>query len=209
MAYTGEDQTTVFSLLWSWKFAVLIGLGPVQSWSFSGHETGLPNTNPEVCDLWDTNDVYAQILITNNISKDQMVHVTRLNTAFKIWQGLQAIHKTKDYQIAISIQHTLFRKCTSDGDDIVKHLIQLKRDWEQLNVLDDADFCIRDIQFKTIIASSLLSSWDVFTEPYVGHCVEIIEVNPKKLTSSQEFSRRNSRNRKSITTAYKGHITQT
>jgi len=136
-------------------------------------------TDSDACDLWDSNDVYAQILITNNISKDQMVHVTRLNTAYEIWQSLQAIHETKDYQIAISIQRTLFRKCASDGDDIVEHLTQLKRDWERLNVLDDADFRITDIQFKTIIASSLPPSWDVFTEPYVGRRVGVIEVDPK------------------------------
>ena len=144
-------------------------------------------TDPAICDLWDTNDVYAQILITNNISKDQMVHVKRLNTAHEIWQSLQAIHETKDYQIAISIQRTLFRKCASDGDDIVEHLTQLKRDWERLNVLEDADFRITDIQFKTIIASSLPPSWDIFTEPYVGRRVGVIEADPKKLTSSQEF----------------------
>jgi hypothetical protein len=40
-----EDRTTVLGLLRSWEFAVLIGLGPVQSRSFSGYKTGLPNTN--------------------------------------------------------------------------------------------------------------------------------------------------------------------
>jgi len=39
-----EDQTAVFSPLWSWEFAVLISLGPVQSWFFSGYKTGLANT---------------------------------------------------------------------------------------------------------------------------------------------------------------------
>jgi hypothetical protein len=89
-----------------------------------------PPTDPKICDLWDSNDIYAQILITNNILKDQMVHVTRLNTAHAIWQSLQAIHETRDYQVAISIQHTLFRQCVSDGNDIIDHLVQLKWDWE-------------------------------------------------------------------------------
>jgi hypothetical protein len=40
-----EDRTSVFGLLRSWEFAVLIGLGPVQSRSFSGYKTGLPNTS--------------------------------------------------------------------------------------------------------------------------------------------------------------------
>ena len=49
------------------------------------------------------------------------------------------------------------------------------------------DFCITDIQFKMIIASSLPSSWDTFTEPYIGRCQGTIETDTKKLTSSQEF----------------------
>jgi len=143
--------------------------------------------DPEITTTWDINDMYAQIIITNNISKDQMVHVTRLDTVHKIWKSLEAIHETRDYQIAIAIQCTLFRQCASDGDDITEHLTQLKRKWEQLNVLDDADFCISDIRFKTIIASSLPPSWDTFTEPYVGRRIGATENDPKKLTSSQEF----------------------
>jgi len=137
--------------------------------------------------IWDTNDVYAQILITNNIAKDQMVHVTRLDTAHEIWHSLMAIHETKDYQIAITIQRALFRKCASDGDDIVEHLTELKKLWERLNVLDDGNFHITDMQFKTIIASSLSPTWDIFTEPYVGRRVGVAKNNPKKQTSFQEF----------------------
>ncbi len=64
-----------------------------------------------------------------------MVHVSRLNTAYEIWKSLEAIHETQDYQVAISIQHNLFRQCTTDNDDLAKHLTKLKRDWEHLNVM--------------------------------------------------------------------------
>jgi hypothetical protein len=47
-----------------------------------------------------------------------MVHIIWLNMAYEIWQSLEAIHETWDYQIAIAIQHTLFKQCASDGDDI-------------------------------------------------------------------------------------------
>ena len=144
-------------------------------------------TDPATVDNWDANDIYAQILITNNINKDQMVHITRLNSANDIWKSLEAIHETKDYQVAIAIQRSLFRQCASDGDDITEHLTKLKLQWERLNILDDEDFRITDIQFKTIISSSLPSSWDTFTEPYVGRRIGTIETDPKKLTSSQQF----------------------
>src|SRR6266540_1823705 len=148
-----------------------------------------PALDQGLYDIWDANDVYAHILITNNITKDQMVHVTRLNTAHEIWKSLEAIHETKDYQIAIAIQRNLFRKCATEGDDVVEHLTQLKKQWKRLNVLNNADFHITDIQFKTIIASSLLSSWNSFMEPYVGQRVGVTETDPKKLTSSQELIR--------------------
>ena len=88
------------------------------------------------------NDMYAQILIVSNISKGQMVHVAR-------------------YGSAIALQHGLFELRAAEGSDIVEHLTQLKQRWERLNVLDSHSFHIPDIQFKTLIASSLPSTWDV------------------------------------------------
>jgi hypothetical protein len=81
----------------------------------------------------------------------------------------------------------LFRQCADDNDDIVDHLTCLKKQWEQLNVLNDEDFRITDVQFKMIITSSLPCAWDVFTEPYVGGRKGTVNKEPKKLTSSQEF----------------------
>lgn len=174
-------------VVWRERIRRIFRLSGVKPYVYGDLPRPDPAMDPVNCGIWDINDVYAQILITNNIAKDQMVHVTQLNTAHKIWQSLMAIHKTKDYQIAITIQRTLFRKCASDGDDIVEHLTQLKKLWERLNVLEDSDFRITDMQFKTIIASSLPQTWDVFTEPYVGRRVGIAENNPKKQMSSQEF----------------------
>jgi hypothetical protein len=52
---------------------------------------------------WKANDIYAQVLITMNINRDQMVHVSRLNMAHEIWRSLESIHETRDYQVAIAI----------------------------------------------------------------------------------------------------------
>ena len=112
-------------------------------------------SSPDSVTAWNQNDVYAQILITNNITQDQMVHVSRLNTACEIWKSLEAIHETRDYQVAISIQQNLLSQCATNDDDLIEHLTKLKRDWEHLNILDNEDFHITDIQFKTIVAASL------------------------------------------------------
>jgi len=113
-----------------------------------------------------------------NITQDQMVHVSQLDTAHKIWKSLEAIHETRDYQVAISIQCNLFQQSATDNDDLIEHLTKLKREWERLNILDNDDFRITDIQFKTMIASSLPQSWDAFAEPYVGHRKGIVKTNP-------------------------------
>jgi len=54
-------------------------------------------------------------------------------------------------------------------------------------MMNDADFHISNNQFKTIIALSLPESWDAFIEPYIGCHIGVIETDPKKQTSSQEF----------------------
>ncbi len=146
-----------------WRIFTLCGVGPYIYGT-------LPHPDETLADLgsvivWDQNDVYTQILITNNITQDQMVHVSRLNMAYEIWKSLEAIHKTQDYQVAIAIQRGLFRQCATDDDDIVDHLTQLKKRWERLNVLDNKDFCITDIQFKTIIGSSLPPSSTLRSSP--------------------------------------------
>ena len=51
----------------------------------------------------------------------------------------------------------------------------------------DNDFKVSDNQFKVLISSSLPSSWDIFTEGYVGRQKDVPETNPKKLMSSQQF----------------------
>jgi len=144
-------------------------------------------SGPDSVTAWNQNDVYAQILIINNITQDQMVHVSRLNTACEIWKSLEAIHETWDYQVAIFIQWNLFSQHATDDNDLVEHLTKLKRDWECLNILDNEDFCITDIQFKTIVAASLPQTWDTFTEPFVRRCKGIVETDLKKLMSSQQF----------------------
>jgi hypothetical protein len=114
-------------VVWRERIRRIFHLCGVEPYIYGKLKRPNPAVDQATFDLWDYNDVYAQILITNNISKGQMVHVTRLNTAHEIWKSLEAIHETKDYQIAITIQHALFRKCASEDDDIIEHLAELKK----------------------------------------------------------------------------------
>ena len=43
-----------------------------------------------------------------------------------------------------------------------------KKYWECLNLIDDERFWIAEVQFKIAIVSSLPSSWNSFTQPYIS-----------------------------------------
>ena len=84
-----EDRTAVFGPLRSWEFAVLIGLGPVQSRSFSGYKTGLPNTScsrsccivvcwsQPTCHLWSSHRPVTRPNGYGNITGENIVTHTR------------------------------------------------------------------------------------------------------------------------------------
>ena len=145
------------------------------------------DTSPDDAETWTENDNYAQVIITQNLSKGQMIHVARLQTSADMWLALQAIHETKGHLSAIAAQCALFGTHAEEGDDIVTHLAMLKGRWETLNMIDAEDFTITDIQFKGIIATSLPASWDSYTEPFVGRCKGEVVTEAKKLMSSQQF----------------------
>ena len=90
-------------------------------------------------------------------------------------------------QTTIGIIQNLYRTSAKEGDNISEHLNKLRRYWERINLMADNDFKISDNQFKVLISSSLPTSWDIFTEGYVGHRRDVPETDPKKLMSSQQF----------------------
>ena len=146
-----------------------------------------PSQDPEGAGNWDFNDTYAKVLITNNVSATQMVHISRSPTARDCWSNLEAVHDAKSHQTTIGIIRNLYRASANEGDNIADHLNFLKRYWERINLIGDDDFTVSDNQFKVLISSSLPSSWDTFTEGYVGRRRDVPETDPKKLMSSQQF----------------------
>jgi hypothetical protein len=57
---------------------------------------------------WEYNDNYAQIMIINNVTSTEMVHVSQCNTAKAVWDSLEAVHETKGHQTIVSIIRNLF-----------------------------------------------------------------------------------------------------
>jgi hypothetical protein len=74
-----------------------------------------------------------------------------------------------------------------EGDNIKEHLNNLKMIWEQINLLSAKDFMILDMFFKIIISSSLLPSWDAYTQDYIAETRCHATCNPFRNMSSQEF----------------------
>ena len=116
------------------------------------------------------------------------MNISHLVTACEMWTSLEAVHESRGHQYAIALMCSLFHTITDKGDDIVEHLNKLKEAWEKLNMLDNGNFFIPDTQFKALLASSLLPSWDIFTDPYVASRSGLTaNINAKETVPTQEF----------------------
>jgi gag-polypeptide of LTR copia-type len=104
-----------------------------------------------------------------------------------MWQSLLDVYETKSHQTIFAVIQNLFHSTATDQDNILDHVITLKKYRECINLMDDDDFKISDIFFKVILSSSLPESWDTFMEPYVGVRKGVDKNDPKKTVSSQEF----------------------
>ena len=108
---------------------------------------------------WDWNDNYAQVIIMNNISQEETVHVGQCRTANLMWNSLEVVHESKGHQTIIAIICNLFHTVAKDNTNISEHLGRLKTYWERINLIGD-NKKITDLLFKIIISSSLPASWD-------------------------------------------------
>ena len=146
-----------------------------------------PALDPVGAENWDLNDNYAGMLIFENLSTSQTIHVGHDLTASDMWSNLEAIHEVTGHTTIINYIRTLFKCTAEEGDDIVEHLNTLKVTWERVNTLSADEFKISDLFFKIIISSSLPPSWDNFTQAYIAEVRRYATRNPFKDMSSQEF----------------------
>ena len=76
---------------------------------------GKTNTEISAEDLeaWNFNDSFAQTIILNNISDNQLVHAQSTKSAKEMWDNLALVHNAKGHYVAISIQHNLLHTCAN------------------------------------------------------------------------------------------------
>ena len=95
------------------------------------------------------------MLIFENISNSQKIHVGHDLMASDMWSNLEAIHEVTGHTTIINYICMLFKCTAEEGDDIIEHLNNLKVTWERINTLSADEFKISDLFFKIIILSSL------------------------------------------------------
>ena len=116
-----------------------------------------------------------------------MMNLGRCGTSFECWKQLVPLYENKTHDTTIAYIRNLHQLRAVEGDNIPKHLVELRQYYLCINLTADPDFKISDAQFKVIISSSLPPSWDTFTEDYMGRRTDVEETNPKKLMPSQQF----------------------
>ena len=146
-----------------------------------------PVCNPVGMKNWMYNDNYVQMLITANISENIMVHTDGCPTAFNMWQTLRALFKRSPNMDYTEQLHTIFENCAYKGSNIVDHLMKLKSDWNNILIHLNPHSLQADALFKHIIASTLLCSWDAFTQPYVQGAIDQADKDLNKHVDSQSL----------------------
>lgn len=145
--------------------------------------------NPQDADNWDYKDNYAQLLILNNISSTDVVHVGPCATANAMWVSLEAEHdpESSGHQTLPAVGRSLFRTVAGEGANISEHLYKLKIYWERFTSMSGNLGREPDTAFKIIIAISLPPSWYTFIEPYLPFNIGVGGTDPRKRIRSQEF----------------------
>ena len=179
-AIQGVENTAIIKLLgdellnstnWIvWHKWMYIMLQLCEVYEYTQGQVQRPNAliNLKGARNWLKNNNYAKHLLTSNINTTEMMNLRRPETSFECWKQLLALYENKTHDTIITYTHNFHQLQAVNGDDILKHLVQLRQYYLRINLTTDPDFCISDTQFKVIISSSLPQSWDTFTEDYVG-----------------------------------------
>jgi len=124
-----------------------------------------PDTDPDSVENWHFNDSYIKMLIAKYIAEDKMIHTTGCQTAKDMWANLEKFYQLTSYSLITDILRTLSNMQARDGNNIPKHLLKLKNQWEKIQQFKDEEnhMIYNNMYFKQQIAQSLPCSWDNFT----------------------------------------------
>ena len=116
---------------------------------------------------WEQQDLLAQILIKNNTSDEQMVHINQdsITMAAQMWQSLRAVHERRGQSGVTGAKHTFYGMWAPDDVNIPEHVAEMRR---QQNKLHQMGCKIDNEEFKAVLVMSLPQSWDHLISSYQG-----------------------------------------
>ena len=114
---------------------------------------------------WDRAERVARIIISNNLSVPQFIHVSQAATVRQMWDNLRAVHEVRGQQSINALRRTLYDTKAQEGDDILAHATKMRSLQADLHMMGSK---VNDDDFANILAASLPKSWDPFTSSYMG-----------------------------------------
>jgi hypothetical protein len=147
-----------------------------------------PNVDPEGAENWSCNDYYTRVIISLNVTESQKRDILMCNSAHEVWTNLEIHNNSQASETLFAYRRKLCHTTTRERDDIVEHLVKLKKYRLEVNfaALYDERLGISDDSFNLIIAQSLPPSWDYFTGQYVGTSTFVGD-DPVTKINSQRF----------------------
>jgi hypothetical protein len=147
------------------------------------------NVDSEGARKWSSNDAYAQVIISMNVSPSEYTNIPMCDNAHEMWENLECAHRSQGFRTLFAYRRRLCQTVAGENDNVVEHLDKLKKYRQQMNfaALCNKRFAISDSSFNMIIADSLPPSWDYFKGPYIGTRPYIGDAEPGTMISSQRF----------------------
>ncbi|KAG6327076.1 hypothetical protein ID866_12012 [Astraeus odoratus] len=173
-----KDSTWV-----TWKGQIMPLLKLNRVWD---HMTGtaqlpdptLPDNDP-LKENYESTEQITRFIITCNLSSEQFIHVSQLDrqSAHQMWENLQQVHKLHGQQSVTALRWTLYHMRAKEGEDIVAHITKMRQYQVELHQMGSL---VSNDDFRSMLITSLLPSWDHFTSTYLG-----TQSSDKKITSQE------------------------
>ena len=172
---------------WLQSMVLLFKLFKVQEYVLGKVSCPDPQDNPVGTENWGYNNTFAQLLIMSNIAPLERVHTNGCPMSNRMWLSLQSMHESTSHLILTTHLCTLMNTTAAEDNNIPEHISKLKQCWDQLSLFGDTNYCISEFLFKHIITSSLLESWDQYTDQFVAGQLDFVNMDPKKNINNQQF----------------------
>ncbi|GBE87159.1 hypothetical protein SCP_1004060 [Sparassis crispa] len=114
---------------------------------------------------WGEKDLKAQNVIVLSLGDSQMVHIAGAKTAWAMWEQLRTVKEQRGQHGILALCWRFYRMQAKEEDNISSHITQLRQIQEQLHLMRKV---VSDEDFRLILATSLLESWDSFLSSYFG-----------------------------------------